>query len=119
MKSSSVVSFLRNVTVSWEKCSTAIRIGWLMAASSQPEPHARAGEPAGNPDRGAVGAPAGRARKRAVVQELDRVHPAGNGRHFDDVMPHRSQLGADALRHGLFDFERIALGPDPRRLDRF
>src|SRR5665647_2388960 len=30
MKSSSVVSFLRKVTVSWAKCSTAMRIeGWL------------------------------------------------------------------------------------------
>jgi hypothetical protein len=35
MKSSSVVSFLRKVTVSWEKCSTAMRIdGLLMTALS-------------------------------------------------------------------------------------
>src|SRR5215469_4228182 len=33
MKSSSVVSFGRNVTVSWEKCNTAMRIGVLLMVS--------------------------------------------------------------------------------------
>ena len=36
MKSSSVVSFLRNVTVSWEKCSTAMRIERLVMTAGSP-----------------------------------------------------------------------------------
>src|ERR1700737_4911740 len=36
MKSSSVVSFLRNVTVSWEKCSTPIRIEALFMTVCSP-----------------------------------------------------------------------------------
>src|SRR5450432_194233 len=118
MKSSSVVSLLRNVTVSWEKCSTAIRIGWFTLVSPQYKSDARLGEAAGNADRRAVGTPARRARQQAVIQELDRVHAAANRRHLDDMMAHRSQLGTNAFRHGPLDFERIALGPDPGRLDR-
>src|ERR1700733_11277500 len=118
MKSSSAVSLLRNVTVSWAKCSTAMRIRWAIAASAQAEPDAGSGKPAGNGNRRAVGTPAGRARQRAVLVELDRVHAARHRCHLDDLVPHRRKLGADPLRYGLLDLERIALDPDPGRLDR-
>src|SRR5262252_10504703 len=117
MKSDSVVSFLRNVTVSCAKCSTAMRISWGMA-SPQAEADAGMGEPAGERHRRAVGAPAGRARHRAIVVKLDRVHAAGDGGHLDDVMTEGTQLRAGAFGDSLLDLERIALGPDPRRLDR-
>src|SRR5580692_49510 len=118
MKSSSVVSFLRNVTVSWAKCSTAMRILWAIAASAQAEPDAGAGKPAGNGNRRAVGTPTGCTLQRAVLVELDRVHAAGHRCHRHDLVPHRRQLGADTLRNRLLDLQRIALGPDPGRLDR-
>src|ERR1700726_4849971 len=118
MKSPSVVSLWRNVTVSWAKCSTAIRIRWAIAASAQAEPDAGSGKPAGNGNRRAVGTPAGRARQRAVLVELDRVHAAGHRCHLDDLVPHRRKLGADLLRYRPLDFECGAFGPDPRGLDR-
>src|ERR1700722_14481056 len=118
MKSSSVVSFLGNVTVSRAKCSAAIRIWSLIAASAQAEPDAGAGQSAGNGNRRTVGTPAGRARKPAVLVELDRVHAAGHRCHLDDIMPHRCKPSAVPRRYGLLDLEHVALGPDPVLLDR-
>src|SRR6185312_9607550 len=109
MKSDNVVSFLRNVTVSCAKCSTAIRICWAIA-SPQPEADAGLGVPARDRDRRAVGAPAGGAREHAVLAEPDRIHAAGDGPHFDDLMPHRPQPGAHAFRDRLLDLERVAFG---------
>src|SRR4029078_2721255 len=97
MNSSTVVCFLRNVTVSCAKCSTAIRICWAIA-SPQPEADARLGVPAPHRDRRGGGAPAGGAREHAVLAEPDRIHAAGDGPHFDDLMPHRPPPGAHAFR---------------------
>ena len=65
--------------------------------SRQPEPHARAREPAGDADRRAVGAPAGGTRHPAIVMELDRVHAAGDRRHRQHLVAHRGEFGANAL----------------------
>src|SRR5277367_4499076 len=113
MKSDSVVSFLRNVTVSCAKCSTAMRMFLLISASPQSETNAGLREPAGDGDRRAVGAPAGRARQRAVAVELDRVHAAADGGHLDHLVPDRAQFFAHGLGDCLLDFERVTFGPDP------
>ena len=84
----------------------------------QPEADAGMREPTGQRHRRAVGAPAGRARHRAVVVELDRVHAAADGRHLHHVMAERAQFCAGAFGNRLLDLERVALGPDPRRLHR-
>src|SRR5215469_391416 len=98
MKSDSVVSFLRNVTVSCAKCSTAMRIFSGMA-SPQPEADAGMGEATGERHRRAVGAPAGRAGHAAVVVELDRVHAARDRRHLDHVVAERAEFCAGAFRN--------------------
>src|SRR5690348_17507070 len=117
MKSDSVVSYFRNDTVSCAKCSTAIRV---FAVIDLPETEAHAGmrKPARDRHWRAVGTPAGRAREHAVLAEPDRVHAAPDGGHLHDLMTHRPQFGAHAFRDRLFDLERVALGPDPRRFDR-
>ena len=66
-----------------------------------------------------IGAPAGRAREPAILVELDRVHAAGHRRHHLNVVTHGAQLVPNRLRNGRFDLERVAFGPDPRRLDGF
>src|SRR5262245_38749954 len=122
MKSDSVVSYFRNVTVSCAKCSTAMRVfAAILASLALPEAKAYAGmrEPARDRDRRAVGAPAGRAREHAVLAELDRVHAARHRRHLHDLMAHRPQFCAHGFRDRLLDLQRIALGPDPRCLDGF
>jgi len=48
---------------------------------------------------------------------MDGIHAAGDGRHRNHLVTHRCQLGANAIRNRLFDLDRIAFGPDPRRLD--
>src|SRR6516162_3201883 len=101
MKSDSVVSFLRNVTVSCAKCSTAMRMLWAMVSSAEPEAHAGMRQPAGHADRRAVGAPAGRAGQHAVLAELDRIHAARNRCHLDDLMAQLAQFGANAFRDRL------------------
>ena len=75
-------------------------------------------EASGKADRRAVGAPAGRAREPAILVELDRVHAAGHRRHHLNVVTHGAQLVPNRLRNGRFDLERVAFGPDPRRLHR-
>src|SRR5579859_3351084 len=100
MKSDSVVSFLRNVTVSCAKCKTAMRI-LPPITSPQSEAHAGTREPARDRDRRAVGAPARGARECAVVMELDRVHAAGDGGHLHDLMAHRPQFCTRGIRDRL------------------
>ena len=51
--------------------------------------------------------------------ELDRIHAARHRGHRLDVVPHRTQRVAYAFGNGVLDLERIALGPNPGRLDRF
>src|SRR5690349_18062550 len=108
MKSDSVVSYFRNVTVSCAKCSTAIRIfAATFAVLILPEAEAHAGmrQAARDRNRCAVGSPAGRARKRAVLAELDCVHAAADGRHLDDLMTHHPQFCAHAFWYRLLDLE--------------
>jgi hypothetical protein len=64
--------------------------------------------PAGEADRGAVRAPAGRTGQAAIVIELDGIHAAGHRRHRHHLDPHRSQLGANDFRNGRLDFQRVA-----------
>src|SRR5262249_16418591 len=111
MKSSSVVSLLRNVTVSWPKDRTAMRIWSPMSASSQSEGDPGRRQAARNSDRSAVGAPAGSTRQGAVVVELDGIHAAADRRHFRDGVTHRLQLAANAFGNCLLDLKRIAVGP--------
>src|ERR1041385_6505382 len=117
MKSESVVSFLRNVTVSCAKCSTAMRIFSGMR-SPQAEANAGVREPTGQRHRGAIGAPACRARHRAVIVELDRIHAAADGRHLHDLVAERPQFLSRAFGNRVLDLEYIALGPDPRQCTR-
>src|SRR6185437_16959582 len=98
MKSESVVSFLRNVTVSCAKCSTAMRMSGAIVFSPKPEAHAGMRQPAGHSDRRAVGAPAGRTGQHTVVSELDCIHAARDGGHLDDLMAHRAQFCTNAFR---------------------
>src|SRR6516164_9487457 len=119
MKSWSVVSLFRNVTVSWAKCSTAMRMLSPMSASSQSEADAGRRQAAPNSDRSAVGAPAGSTRQGAVVVELDGIHAAADRRHFRDGVTHCLQLVANAFGNCRLDLERIALGPDAGCLHRF
>jgi len=44
--------------------------------------------------------------------------PPGNGRHLDDIVSHRTQPLARRLGNRRLDLERVALGPEPGRLDR-
>src|SRR5438552_10846724 len=100
MKSSSAVSFLRKVTVSWAKCITAIRIGlrMLFSASPQPEPHAGPRQATGHADRRTIGAPTSGAAQRSVFVEFDAVHAAAARRHRHDLVAHPREFGDHALR---------------------
>src|SRR5262245_51745502 len=106
MKSDSVVSYFRNVTVSCAKCSTAMRIfAATLAVLILPEAETHAGmrQAPRDRDRRAVGTPAGGACEHAVLAELDRVHAAADGCHLHDLMPHRPQLCAHSFRDRLLD----------------
>ena len=75
-------------------CSASLRAALRPGHETlrQREPHACARQPAGDADRRAVGAPAGRARHPAIIVKLDRVHAARHRRHRLHLVSHRGQL---------------------------
>src|SRR6202043_792692 len=90
----------------------------ILKSSGDGEADAGAGEPTGNRDRRAVGAPAGRTRKRAVRIERDGGYAAGDAFDAGDVVAARGKFACHPIRNRAFQFEHAALGPDARRLDR-
>src|ERR1700750_722503 len=97
--------------------ATASRI--LTSCLIRPEAHTFAGITATDTDRSAIGAPAGGARHRAVVIELDCTHAAADIPGGHNVMAAVAQPGLDAEWPDILHLDSVSLRPQARSLDRF